>query len=136
MSFILFLIIFLVVLPYLIPALLRWIAGYAIKRKTRQMQDEFARAAGIDPDEMRRRQAQQERASREGGWTAPAAKPKKFNSDEGEYVRFNDVETETSANNASQTSGQGSARSDGSGSSGEYRRSEQQVEDVTWEDID
>lgn len=128
MSFIFWLFIIVVVLPYLVSALLRWFAADMVRRKTRQMNDAFARAAGIDPEELRRQQAEKERAEREGGWTSPTPKPKKFDSEDGEYVRFNDMEVDNSASTEPQTGGNASADRSNHG--------EQQVEDVSWEDID
>jgi Sec-independent protein translocase protein TatA len=127
MSFILFIIFFLVILPYVVPAILRWLATAMIKRKTREMNDAFARAAGIDPDELRRQQAQQAKTRKKGGWTEPTQqRRKKIDSEVGEYVKFQDV-----ADDASASSSDTNTQKTTSGAS----TSESQIEDVTWEDV-
>ena len=105
------------------PAYKVWKAVDTAKRRAREMNDAYRRAAGIDPDEERRQQDERRQASRKGGWTTPAPKPKKIGPDVGEYVRFKEVASDP----ASSTPPEGK----------EYRaiETEQQVEDVKWEDI-
>lgn len=83
------------------------------------MQDAFARAAGLDPDEVRRQQQEQKRAKDHGGWTSPSPKKKKIDPKTGEYVKFKEVSVTETTNE-----------------SGSYTSVEEQVTDVTWEDID
>lgn len=104
------------------PAYKVWKAVSAARRQASEMNDAFRRAAGIDPGQQRR-QAQQSRASRKGGWTAPAPRRKKIDPAVGEYIKFKEVETETTIT------------SDDTSSSTRTTIVEQQVEDVKWEDI-
>lgn len=105
------------------PAWKVWKAVNAARRQAREMTDAFNRAAGIDPEEARRHSASQKQASRKGGWTAPVPRRKKIDPEVGEYVKFKEIESETTATPAD---GQTSART---------TVVEQQVEDVRWEDI-
>lgn len=105
------------------PAYRVWKAVDTAKRRAREMNDAYRRAAGIDPDEERRQAAERRQASRKGGWTTPAPKPKKIDPAVGEYIKFKEVETPPAADPAQD--------------SRDTRTivTEQQVEDVKWEDI-
>ena len=108
------------------PAYKVWKTVNQARHQAREMSDAFRRAAGIDPDEERRRQAEQKRASRKGGWTTPAPRRKKIDSATGEYVKFKEITVVESENG---------------GSAGDNMRSsaaaetEEQVVDVSWEEL-
>lgn len=109
------------------PAYRVWRAVDTAKRRAREMNDAYRRAAGIDPDQERRQEAQRRQASRKGGWTTPAPKPKKIDPAVGEYIKFKEIDV---------VAGQRSPDTPDSG----HRPprsivTEQQVEDVKWEDI-
>lgn len=103
------------------PAYKVWKAVDTAKRRAREMSDAYRRAAGIDPDEERRQEAERRHASRKGGWTAPAPRPKKIDPSVGEYIKFKEVESDSASATARDES--------------RSIVTEQQVEDVKWEDI-
>lgn len=111
------------------PAYKIWRVYNDAKNRAREMQDAFQRAAGIDPDELRRQQEQKEKARRKGGWTTPAPRPKKIDPEVGEYVKFKEVtvaESTVSESTATDDTGK------------ETRRTvvtENQIEDVKWEEL-
>lgn len=76
-------------------------------------------------NEARRATAQGEPKPRErrAGWTPPAARRKKFGSDIGEYVEYEEI-TATSTPPATKQA-----------ESGGYTRAESRIVDVEWEDI-
>lgn len=109
------------------PAYKVWRAVSHARKQAQEMNDAFRRAAGIDPDELRRQQEEQRQANRRGGWTSPAPKPKKISKDTGEYVRFKEV-------SLSETAPEDTAPGDGGGQSCRIE-TEEQIVDVSWEEI-
>lgn len=105
------------------PAYKVWKAVDTAKRRAREMNDAYRRAAGIDPDEERRQAAERRQASRKGGWTSPSPKPKKIDPSVGEYIKFKEVESDSASAPARD------------GNESRSIVTEQQVEDVKWEDI-
>lgn len=83
----------------------------------RRIQSEARRAAGQE------RQGEPKPRERKAGWTPPAARRKKFGSDIGEYVEYEEI-TATSTPPATKQA-----------ESGGHTRVESQIVDVEWEDI-
>lgn len=105
------------------PAWKVWKAVNAARRQAREMNDAFNRAAGIDPEEARRHADSRKQSSRKGGWTAPVPRRKKIDPEVGEYVKFKEIDSETTT------------ISDDGKNTSRTTTVEQQVEDVRWEDI-
>lgn len=80
----------------------------------KRLQNEARRATGQGEPKPRERKA---------GWTTPAARRKKFGSDIGEYVEYEEI-TATSTPPATKQA-----------ESGGHTRAESQIVDVEWEDI-
>lgn len=96
------------------------------KRNARKAYEQmFTNGAGTPPPH---RDAPKERKA---GWTKPsAAKPKKIGRDIGEYVKFEEIDTEFSASSRTSSTASGSTtatRTD--------FKTEQQIVDVEWTDI-
>lgn len=134
MWFIIFFILCIIFAPYIGRALTWLIAKlfqHQLEKQTRAMEDNFARAAGLDPEEVRKQRKQkeaqrkqEEKTRREGGWSAPAPKPKKFDKTTGEYVKFKEVTVDEKTEVSGSTS-------DGS----HFTATEEQITDVKWEEI-
>ena len=96
------------------------------RRQMRDLDEAFRRAGFQNPygsAEEREEQRRREQTSRRGGWSAPPKKRKKIDKETGEYVKFTEVKvTETEQTDTT------------SGSAAEFRV-EEQVTDVTWEDL-
>ena len=141
----LFKILLLLLLYFLIikPAFRIWSAYRNARRQMRDMQDAFRRATGNTgaPDGA----PQDDRRSgngRKAGWSTPVQKPKKIDPTTGEYVKFQEVtvtETTQSASSghasAKNGSSQGSSSQSGSSSTETGIITEEQITDITWEDI-
>lgn len=123
-----FLILFLIFLFYFIiyPAY-RIYRGY--KRVKKQQQDFINDLFGMkngqpDPETMHSRAAD-EQARRKGGWSAPRKRRKKIDPDIAENIRYTEIKSETTS--------QTQTHSD---NGTETRRTESQIEDITWTDIE
>lgn len=119
-----------------------WLLGFFAtryaKKKTREMEDAFARAAGLDPEaERERRKEEQRRRDRQkdvaanGGWSDPTPRPKKIDSKVGEYIRYKEMSVEESTVYTAAESNK--ADFDSSGKKPIY---EEQIVDVEWVDIE
>lgn len=93
--------------------------GWTIHKARKQYNDMFRQATGETP----RRETQQQR---KGGWSTPPRREKKIPRDTGEYVKFSEVDVKTE----STTTG-----SDGKTTDKSTWATEQQIVDVTWQDI-
>lgn len=142
MSFI-FLIIFLFFLGPFIGRALSWLFGKLFRRyvekKIKDQQDYFYRQAGLDPEEVRRQQQEQETIRNRGGWSSPTPKKKKIDPSVAESIKYREVTvTETTKevqdSQESQAS-QGSRNSQASQKSQGYSI-EEQIIDVEWTDIE
>ncbi|MDE6283918.1 MAG: hypothetical protein K2L97_08025 [Muribaculaceae bacterium] len=104
------------------PAWRIWRVYNNARKQARDMQNAFRRAAGLDP-EAEKRARDNEQVRRKGGWSTPEPRRKKIDPAVGEYIKFQEVTvdvTETSTDGSETT----------------YTRvSEQQIEDVKWEDV-
>lgn len=113
------------------PAYRVWKAVDQARRQAREMNDAFRRAAGIDPEQERRRQARQKQTSRKGGWSEPVPKKKKIDPATGEYIRFKEITVEERSATASST--------EASDPEGKHRavsvETEEQIVDVKWEEL-
>lgn len=110
---------------FVLPPLLRWGGQLLMRRAQRRMSDNFMRAAGLDPEalrrEQRRRQADSDARS-QGGWSQPAPVEKKIDPAVATDVKFSDITSKTPAPDIhAETARPVSA--------------EPQIEDVSWEDI-
>lgn len=106
---------FLLILFYVVPKLLKlWLQWYIRRnqRKAQQRMNDFFNGGGASAD----RQSRQSKKQR---------KKKKIDSNVGEYVSFEEITTDTST---TQTAGNDSATQPG-------KKPEPQVEDAEWEDI-
>lgn len=106
---------FLLILFYVVPKLLKlWLQWYIRRnqRKAQQRMNDFFNGGGASAD----RQSRQPKKQR---------KKKKIDSNVGEYVSFEEITTDTST---TQTAGNDSATQSG-------KKPEPQVEDAEWEDI-
>ncbi len=83
----------------------------------KRLQNEARRATGQG------RHSEHSQRERKAGWTTPAARRKKFGSDIGEYVEYEEI-TATSTPPATKQA-----------ESGGHTRTESQIVDVEWEDI-
>ncbi len=83
----------------------------------KRLQNEARRATGQD------RHDESKRHERKAGWTTPAARRKKFGTDIGEYVEYEEVAATSTPPVTKQAE------------SGEQTRAESQIVDVEWEDI-
>lgn len=95
-----------------------------LKRNARKAYEQmFSNGAGTAPPH---RDAPKERKA---GWTkSPTSKPKKIGQDIGEYVKFEEIDTEFSATTHTSTdAGNTATRTD--------FKAEQQIVDVEWTDI-
>lgn len=131
MTFLLILIGLIILAPYIGRGLM-WLLGFAarrhIEKQTRRMEDSFARAAGLDPEEERRKRREQERVREQGGWTSPTPKKKKIDSADAEYIKFKDLDqpSDTSAESAA----------DSTADSQTSFSVEEQIVDITWVDVE
>lgn len=97
----------------------------AVKRAQKQQKDfinSMFGARGVDDTPADPEAAADERARRRGGWSAPRRKRKKIDPEVGEFVKFKETEVtveETTSDNASKAS----------------FTAEEQITDVTWEDL-
>lgn len=124
---IIFLIIFLIFI--FSPVWRFWRAIMRARRQMRDLDDAFRRAGFQNPygsPEEREQQRRREQTSRRGGWSTPPKKRKKIDKETGEYVKF----TEVKVSETEQTA----ATDAESGASAKFRV-EEQVTDVTWEDL-
>lgn len=118
-------IIFIIILWFVLPPLLRWGGKLVMRHAARRMTDKFMRDAGLDPDavrrEQRRRQADSDARS-QGGWSQPVPVEKKIDPAVATDVKFSDITSKTPAPDIhAETARPVSA--------------EPQIEDVSWEDI-
>lgn len=123
---------------YIFPSIAKWFVGYMIRRQTRKFTDRAYRAAGIDPEEMRRKQKEEQQRHRQGGWSAPTPRRRKIDPRVGEYVKFKEVAVETESDTAtSDTATSGSSSGSSTGAKETYTFEEEtQIIDVKWEDIE
>lgn len=139
MGFLIFFILLLIFAPY-ISRLLMWLLGLAarkhIEKQTRRMEDAFARAAGLDPEEERRRRRERDNVRDHGGWTTPAPKKKKIDPEQGEYIKFKEVTVDVSQTTTAESEAAGYSRRDGSSGGTTYSYTEEeQITDISWEEI-
>lgn len=141
MKFLLFLVLFIFLYPF-IAKLISRLVGYLfvrhIEKKTRQMEDDFARAAGLDPEEMRRQRRHEAETAKKGGWSAPIPREKKIDPQMGEYVNFKEVvienvEETTTAYTSESSAGKGQFSSR---TTVDKTIVEEQITDVKWEDVE
>lgn len=125
MAFLIFLLALVFCFYFLFPRLIPWLLRRYVNRNAARFSDQFARANGLDPEELRRRK-QEEDVRRKGGWSHPAPRRKKIDPSTGEYIRFTEIETTTST--STQTS------DDGRSQTTTYE-SEQQITDIRWTDL-
>lgn len=110
-----------------------WRVVHRARRQMRDLDEAFRRAGFQNPfgtPEDREEQRRREQTSRRGGWSAAPEKRKKIDRDTGEYVKF----TEVKVTESQTTSPEDAASGQSSASSTDFRR-EEQITDVTWEDI-
>lgn len=133
MGFLIFFVLLLILSPYISRALiwlLRRVARKHIEKQTRQMEDAFARAAGLDPEEERRKRRERDHVRNHGGWSYPTPKKKKIDPEDGEYIKYQEVKI-----TVTQTSDKAAASRQEAPNASRSYTVEEQITDVTWEEI-
>lgn len=125
MAFLIFLLALVFFFYFLLPRLIPWFIKRYVNRNAARFADQFARAKGLDPEELRRQQEDEE-VRRKGGWSHPAPRRKKIDPFTGEYIRFTEIETTTSTSTRTSDSGETQTTT---------YDSEQQITDIRWTDL-
>lgn len=109
---------------WLAAKLFKWWVKRKLQQRATDMFEQFARAAGVDPDAARQQQQSAQKKSRKGGWKRTKHK-KKIAADEGEYVEYDEVAISV---DATTTNGSSTTHT-------HIEATERRVEDVEWEDL-